>query len=192
MLKRLKIVIIVVILVVAGVASFSYERYLQQHKTLPYVTSDNTVVNETIKAPLVFIDSGNITEYNYNATTQFTYRNVTSNLTIQVRYLRTYFAGGYNFVGVIFTMEVFGNITKKLHITSLSLTLSDYGNYSNSYVEGFLQIDSPIFIYNASPISGQRFDQSAFGNFNMTARYRLNVTVDTAGYSSFGISTGSF
>lgn len=198
MLRRLKIVIIVVILVVAGVASFGYERYLQQHKTLPYVTSTNTVVNETLKEPFVQINSLNTTEYNYNATTQFTYRNATSNLTIQVRYLKPFLTsplGPNGAVVVIFTIEVFGNITKKLHITSLSLTLSDYGNYSNNYVEGFLMIAYPLFIYNASPVAGLRItavgDQSAFGNFNITAKYTLNDTINTAGYSSFGISTAS-
>ncbi len=198
MLKRLKIVIIVVILVVAGVASFSYERYLQQHKTLPYVTSDNTVANETLKEPFVQFDGQNGTEYNYNATTQFTYRNVTSNLTIQVKYVYPFLnsaCGPNGAVYVLFTIEVFGNITKKLHVTSLSLTLSDYGNYSNSYVKGFLMIAYPLFIYNATPVSGLRItavgDLSAYGNFNITASYRLNDTVNTAGYSSFGISTAS-
>lgn len=153
-------------------------------------------MNETIKGDFLNYTSNYappypFAAYIFNASTNFTYKNVTSNIRLEV-WFHPY--GGttsyYELQGVEIPFEIliFGNISQELHVSNLSLTMSDAGQYNTSDVVGFLTMYSPPeYLHN---VTETNFNAEAFGSFNLTGYYKVDRIVDPYGFTNFSTFSG--
>ncbi len=187
----MKVAVIVAVVIIASISAYAYLKYSSKPRPVfPKISTNNTVVNQTISENFVQEFSGSPARFYANATTVFTHDGVASYLTIKLMMAPyTDSVGGY--VVALSYVSVYGTIMGGLNPKQLSINLSDIGPYDNNntyvYTGDYLYIPP----YNVTSSSNALLNNaySGYGNFSVVPIFNLlNQTAsNSTTYYNFGI-----
>lgn len=188
MLKKVKVIILALVVVIAGISVYGYLA-TRNNKSYPDITANNTVVNETVQGhflnwtttpPLMHL-------FYQNATTSVLFGNQSSNLTIDT----IVSPSDNNVVGYVqisIFILVFGYIAPGLHPDKLLLNMSDLGPYSNGDAKGYAGEASNVPPYNVTDTTaGPANNIIKWQNFSIQPVFNLVNQTKQPVYYYFGL-----